>query len=177
MMKIIVGCSCNSDIDCWSSLSGTAEIQSADSWCDRRNERDYRRWHTFYAVILERRVKRMWGRRVWKRETHTPSWVPLLFLPPWRRGHWHNFLSLVSLVESRSLFFLHRLHASRSVAWTQNLLPLHLPCITTYLTPNTRGLIAHCTHTHRHTDKDKEAHCDTRAGPILQVTFCGDGGL
>lgn len=25
MMKIIVGCSCNSDIDCWSSCSGTAE--------------------------------------------------------------------------------------------------------------------------------------------------------
>lgn len=66
----------------------------------------------------------MWGRLVESgksHSTHTPSWVPLLFLPPWRRGPWHDFLSLVSIIESHSLFSG---QSSRSkAAWIQNVCP------------------------------------------------------
>lgn len=58
-----------------------------------------------YTVLLRRRASTCeLGWEISHTHTHTPSWVPLPFLPPWRRSHWHRFLSLVSIVENRSLF-------------------------------------------------------------------------
>lgn len=89
----------------------------------------------------------MWGRLVESgksRSTHTPSWVPLLFLPPWRRGPWHDFLSLVSIIESHSLFSG---QSSRSkAAWIQNVCP-------------PQGAMRHGVHTHPHRNSQKTKKC------------------
>lgn len=59
----------------------------------------------------------MWGRAGNRRagkHTHTDIHTVLGTPPvpsPWRRGHWHHFLSLVSLAEDRSLFSGHVLQS------------------------------------------------------------------
>lgn len=145
------------------------------------NEWGSRRWpiFTYTWFILEDRpsiceVEVLIAGNHTATHTYTPSWVPLLFLPPWRRGHWHDFLSLVSLIESRSLFS-GQTSQSRA-AWPQNLCfyssaPLfnNLPHL------NRQHLITQYTETYtrqrsplRHkTARQKHA----QSSLILQVTF------
>lgn len=102
-----------------------------------------------------------------KSHTYTPSWVPLLFLPPWRRGHWHDFLSLVSLIESRSLF---PGQTSQPRAASASTAPR--PHIN-----NLPHLTAECTHTQTETHTRQRLPRTTtqqkhaQSGVILQVTF------
>lgn len=153
MMKIIASYDPNSDNDwrvyCW-EISG---VLRGDSSCNKRNKWGDRRRHIrtlFYWKVGQAHVRLSWKSHSTHTctNTYTPSWVPLLFLPPWRRGHWHGFLSLVSLTESRSLFS--GLISQCRAAWTLDLCLSSSP-LWHFTHLNRQGLIAQCTHTHTQT--------------------------
>lgn len=133
----------------WSYRAVTAHESTNVTW-GMREETDS---DTLLHCCIEGQNQHMWARvgNLTHTNTHTPSWVPLLFLPPWRRSHWHRFLSLVSIVENRSLFSGKKLYSLEQ----PGLRPLFLQ-LTVYTTIYL-SLIQPCKHT------PKVAYGDLRA--------------